>query len=354
MNHLHFIRSSERIERRLCLRAFAGMLPWMLRAKLSAAQIAQDALYTEAVDVSVQRGLRYLAARQQPNGTLGVSRHSANVAIASLAGMAWLASGSTPNAGEFQQNLARQLRYVLDCGQLGGLLQEKDPAPGFGAMYAHGFGLLFLAELLGMSPEPRMPSKIASAVRLITSSQNSDGGWRYEPVREDADVSVTACQLIALRSAASAGVELASETVEKGLNYLLACRNSDGGFRYMLRDGPSEFSRSAACLTALRVAPAEAPIQVSGGIDYLMKFKPGATAAKRIQYYFYGHYYAAQAFWHVGGEAWRTWFTAIRDELLERQQQNGSWNDDISPEYGTAMACLILQTPIGYLPIFVR
>jgi hypothetical protein len=39
---------------------------------------------------------------------------------------------------------------------------------------------------------------------------------------------------------------------------------------------------------------------------------------------------------------------------LKRQSDDGSWSDSISVEYGTAMACLILQMPNNYLPIFQR
>ena len=59
--------------------------------------------------------------------------------------------------------------------------------------------------------------------------------------------------------------------------------------------------------------------------------------------------------WHAGGQHWKRWYPAIRDELIHRQQPNGGWTDTtINTEYGTAMACLILQMPNNYLPIFQR
>ena len=39
------------------------------------------------------------------------------------------------------------------------------------------------------------------AVDLIVASQNSKGGWRYYPESTDADISVTICQIMALRGA---------------------------------------------------------------------------------------------------------------------------------------------------------
>jgi hypothetical protein len=58
--------------------------------------------------------------------------------------------------------------------------------------------------------------------------------------------------------------------------------------------------------------------------------------------------------WIRGGEDWLQWYPVIRDELIQRQQAQGSWSDSFGSEYGTAMALIILQTPNNYLPIFQR
>ena len=72
-------------------------------------------------------------------------------------------------------------------------------------------------------------------------------------------------------------------------------------------------------------------------------------------HYFYGQYYAAQAMWLQGGDAWAEWYPAVRDELLSRQSAAGYWTDTgVCSEYGTAMALIILQIPNDYLPIFQR
>jgi len=39
---------------------------------------------------------------------------------------------------------------------------------------------------------------------------------------------------------------------------------------------------------------------------------------------------------------------------LARQTDTGAWVDAICQEYGTAMACIILQMPVSQLPIFQR
>ena len=90
---------------------------------------------------------------------------------------------------------------------------------------------------------------------------------------------------------------------------------------------------------------------IDKGLKYLMNYLPGKGAESG--YYFYGHYYACQAMWHAGGNNWTTWYTAIRDRLLQKQGGDGSWTDDqAGSEFGTAMGCIILQMPNNYLPVF--
>ena len=73
-----------------------------------------------------------------------------------------------------------------------------------------------------------------------------------------------------------------------------------------------------------------------------MNYLPGKGSNN--SYFFYGHYYAVQAMWHAGGEYWSKWYPAIA-MLLSRQGEDGSWNDAICTDYGTSMACIVLQMP---------
>ena len=60
-----------------------------------------------------------------------------------------------------------------------------------------------------------------------------------------------------------------------------------------------------------------------------------------------------QTAWHAGGQHRRRWYTAIRDTLIATQRDDGAWRDpSVGLEFGTAMACIVLQMPNNYLPIF--
>jgi hypothetical protein len=54
----------------------------------------------------------------------------------------------------------------------------------------------------------------------------------------------------------------------------------------------------------------------------------------------------------AGGDYWTQWYPAIRDELVAKQERNGMWTGEVSPEYCTAIALIVLQMPNRYLPVF--
>lgn len=316
---------------------------------------AQSEMITPEASAAIDRGLAYLANRQLEDGAFGSTGNDRNVAVIGLAGMAYLAQGSTPGRGEFGSNLDRCIDFLLDNTSDSGLIAAPEGAAR-GPMYGHGFAALFLCEVYGMADRPSLRDRIAAAIDLTVAAQNREGGWRYTPEPRDADVSVTVCQLMALRAARNAGIAVPSSTIDASISYVKKCQNPDGGFRYMLADGPpdSGFARTAAGVVALYNAGVYDGPELAAGLNYLDRHRPGQRNGAAEAYYFYGHYYGVQAMWRAGGERWRNWYPAIRDELVERQREDGSWIDPVSPAYGTAMALIILQTPNNYLPILQR
>jgi len=302
---------------------------------------------------AIDRALAYLASRQNEDGSLGVGAYRRNVAVSGLTGMAFLANGSTPGRGRYGQHVSRCVQFILSHAQESGFI-NAGAMNTHGPMYGHGFATLLLAEVYGMSPDLQIRKVLSKAVKLIISIQNEDGGWRYQPQRRDADISVTICQVMALRAARNAGLYVPNEVIDRCTDYVKRSQNADGGFMYMIAGGESAFPRSAAGVVALYSAGIYDSDEVQKGLAYLRKNVPKIDAFGTATHYFYGHYYAMQAMWHAGGDSWQQWYPRIHDELLANQQQNGSWTDMVCAEYATAMACLILQMPNNYLPIFQR
>lgn len=311
--------------------------------------------FTSEARRAVAKGLAYLSSRQSEEGSFGAGAYQNNLAICGLAGMAFLSSGSLPGRGKYGANLDRCVDYLLANCQESGYVHAGQTNTR-GPMYEHGFATLFLAEVYGNSMAVDLREKLAKAVQLIVSTQNERGGWRYKPQRDEDDVSVTVCQVMALRAAHNAGIYVPTETLDRAIGYVQRCQNEDGGFRYVdTTPGESAFPRSAAAAVAFYCAGVYESEELTRTLYYLMQFPPRANDQGERAYYFYGHYYAVQAMWHAGGTYWKTWYPAIRDVLIKSQRRkDGAWVDGISPDYGTAMACLILRMPESFLPIFER
>jgi hypothetical protein len=328
-------------------------------APASAANNALEDEITPELTAAVDRGLDWLAQQQQPDGSFMGGRFGKNVAITSLCALAFMADGHVPGRGVYGEIIERALDFVIDASAENGLVAAE---AAHGPMYGHGFATLFLGEVEGMTrggPDTRRADELhealVKAVRLIERTQNEEGGWRYNPVPYDADVSVTICQVMALRSARNAGLEVDAGVIDRAVEYVKRCQNADGGFRYQADTGSSAWPRSAAGVAALFYAGIYEDDSIERGVDYLERTAlPGATRPSRA-HYFYGQYYAVQAMYLAGGDPWATWWPAVRTELLESQEPEGSWQDTtVGREYGTAMALIVLQMPKRYLPIFQK
>jgi prenyltransferase beta subunit len=307
---------------------------------------------------AIDRGLSWLAKRQLMSGagegSFGHGGYQGGVAVCSLAGLAFMCSGNPPGQGPFGKNIDRCVKYVSSCVQESGFISV--PGSGQDNMYGHGFAMLFLSEVYGMSDRADIDStvgeKLRRAVKLSATAQSDAGGWRYQPIKSDADLSITICQIMGLRAARDAGIHVPDEVRTKCIQYVKNSQNADGGFRYQISGGGSSFPLTGAGIVALYSAGIYDGEQIDKGLKWLMNHLPGKAAASH-GYFFYGHYYAVQAMWHAGGDYWSKWYPAIRDTLLSRQDGDGSWPDnEVCPEFGTAMACIILQMPNNFLPIF--
>lgn len=311
---------------------------------------AADSEITRELKQSVDRGLSWLAQQQADDGSYGsLSHYGPHVGITGLAGMAFLSEGNSPGRGRYGQVVDHALSFILSHSSESGLLAAETS---HGPMYGHGFATLFLAEVYGMTNRPQTRETLRRAIRLIVNTQNDEGGWRYQPVRNDADLSVTICQIMALRAARNSGIYIDKNVIDKAIEYVKASQNPDGGFRYMINSGGSAFARSAAGVAALQYAGIYGGEEIERGLDYIKRFTP--PKEQTVGHFFYGHYYGAQAMFLAGDKYWQQWWPAIREELLRKQAPEGFWRGQAGQEYGTAMAMIILQMPNRLIPIFQK
>lgn len=320
---------------------------------------ADPKLFTPEVRKTVDRALAFLAHHQNADGSFGTCGYQGNVGITGLAALAFVTAGHRPDATARGKVVGKALDFILSqenvAGGHPGFLHNPKASP-HGPMYNHGFATLLLACVHGTIKDKKQAARVEEtlgrAVKLIVESQNREGGWRYTPDSRDADITVTTCQMASLLAARKAGIEVPDRTIDQGIAYVKKCQDRDSGaFRYMTIGAPSlfAFARTAAGVLVLQRAGLDKKDEVKKGLAYLVKNRPGAKIGRPEMHYFFGHYYAAAAMHHAGGEPWKEWYTAIRKELLERQGPDGSWQDQIDQHYATALACIVLLAPNGRL-----
>jgi hypothetical protein len=303
---------------------------------------------TPDLRAKVSRGLEWLKKKLNADGS-GRMGGGDQAGIMALAGIAFMADGNTPGEGRYGAEVDKILEFVLGNSQPTGLIATPNGSP----MYGHGFATLFLAEAYGMTRREDVKEKLQLAVRLIVQTQNKEGGWRYQPVPADADLSVTICQVMALRAARNAGIKVPKKTIDAAIDYVKKSQEPDGGFSYMLQSRGSSYPRSAAGVACLFYSGIYEGKEIDKGVKYLANFMPSMGRSNEYHFY-YGQYYATQAMFMAGGDSWEKFWPAIRTELLRRQAADGSWTGEIGGVYSTAMALIALQVPNRLLPILQK
>lgn len=337
----------------------------VLAAILAAAPAWAQAPARPESDAAIRRALDYLKSTQRPSGawTLGDGREATS--ITSLAVLAFLACGHTPeDPGPYREAIVAGVRYVVENQQPNGLLATNTIN---GPMYCHGISTLMLAEVAGMIAEPSLADAARDALRrgvdVILAAQakakgdEHAGGWRYQPDSADSDLSVTGWQVMALRAARDAGVEVPAAAIDRAVSYIKKCAHENGGFGYQPGGGPNN-PRTGTGTLALELCGVHHAPEALAGAAYLTR-KENAPKWS-APYFFYEAYYVPQALFQVGDPFFPAYYPGLVAILLERQARDGSWLSDDGNDrtggraYCTAMGVLALAVEYRYLPIYQR
>lgn len=313
------------------------------------------------VEAAIDKALEFLARTQNPNGTWPQAGGGSTTAAPSLAVMAFLARGHTPGQGPYGELLNKSIDYVLASQTEQGLLSR---AQNNAMMYEHGISSVMLSEVYGMVDDERrlrIEQALRKSVKLILDAQKIPqgphrGGWRYSPRSPDADISVTAWQLMALRGAANCGAAVPGEALRLGRDFIRRNAVQGGGFSYQPGGGPN-VPRTSAGILSMELLGEHLSREARAGGDFLMDNPPDNPDS---EFYFYGVYYCSQALNQLGGKYWETLYPRLVEALLSRQQRSGAWQGGQGEEnnageaYRTAMAVLALAVPYRYLPLYQK
>jgi hypothetical protein len=318
----------------------------------------------EATKKATARALAWLKDRQNADGSFSDGAYAHNTAITAYAMLAFMSQGHLPNQGQYGPEVAKAGRFLIASQRAndGYLVGARG-----GNMYCHAMATLALAELYGQTGDDALKPVVKKATDLIIGSQNNAGGWRYEPEKSGADISVTIMQVMALRAAKNAGLHVPDTTLKKALAYIKSCRydydkdkrrnktiDDIGGFTYLPGSGVPGFARTAAGLCVLFLTGEYEAKEIPDSVKYLKNHFNSPI------HFYYGHYYAAHAMHQVGGKDWEDWYARLVRFFVTSgsQHADGSWSTtsrrEVGPVYQTSIAVIVLSVPAHYLPIFQR
>jgi len=319
------------------------------------AGLGQERVVVDDKTEQVIRGaLKWLASKQNSNGSWSASDgERQEVAMTGYVLITFLSCGHLPDEGEHGKTVTAGVNFLLNNVRPDGTF-----APIGHYMYGHGVASIALAEVYGQTKDPRVRPKLEQVIRTIIQAQNAEGGWRYNPRPNDADISVSVLQVVALRAAKNAGLDIPQVTIDRAVKYVHSCYDRrEGGFTYQPGNRRPGYARTAAAIYSLQVCGQYDDPQVAAGVDFLFQNR------NEREWFTYGNFYAAPAMYMVGGETWENYYNQIKPLLMGATRQQGDmvyweprWDGGrgVGTVYCTAVYTMILAMPYHYLPLYQR
>jgi hypothetical protein len=333
------------------------------------------------VEAAIDRALAWTAAKQVADGSFPTVP-AGQPAVTSLCVLAFLSRGHLPGVGPYGGQINRAIDYVLKCQRRDGLFSREAPQPFYEnrrashtATYNHAIAGLMLGEVCGQVTGQRarnVRTAIARALdytrRLQTRLKSPDdqGGWHYLGYESflDSDISVTAWQLMFLRSAKNAEFNVPQQYIDDAMEFVRRCWDQDTGmFVYGLpasRFGGTRGTVGAGIVSLSMGGQHQTDMALAAG-EWLLAhpFQSFGEVVGNRDKFIYGAYYCSQAAAQLGGRYWEGVYPPLVDVLLSAQSSNGSWESEptlamFGNELTTAMAVLSLTPPFQLLPVYQR
>jgi hypothetical protein len=328
-------------------------------AELSDQEIIQLLTVEQPRDRAIRHGLAFLRLQQAHDGSVG---SQVRTAMTSLAVMAHLAAGITPDDPEFGEWMHKCLQYVLTQQDENGYFGQLDGS----RMYGHGITTLMIAEALGMIRDEELDERLRGCLeRAVAVTVNAakvhkapghEGGWRYQPSEDKSDLSLSGWQLMSLHATQQVGIAVPEAVIQGAVNYAKRLTTAEGKVGY---DNPGEDHPALRGLALLSLM-----------IGHLQDAPELKKVIARIQsdsiswqggWFFYRVYYDAVGMSRAAPEQWEAYGKHIEKLLCEHQNQDGSWSNppggnegDHGQVYMTSLALLALAVNRHVLPAYQR
>jgi hypothetical protein len=259
----------------------------------------------------------------QDRGKAGIR---ADTGMTGLALLAFLAAGNTHRQGPYQDNVRRGLDFLIATQQPDGSL--KGEASSFAAMYCHAMATFALSEAYAMTGDTKLDRPVRRAIDYTVSAQDPQGGgWRYTP-GDPGDTSQLGWQLMALKSAELAGIPTDASARERALRFLASVSSGRNGGLASYRPGERTtrpMTAEALYCRQLLGMPAGSPT-ANEAANYLLSELPGEG---QVNLYYW--YYCTLALYQMQGDHWDRWNQALQKNLVARQRRSGTLSGSWDP-----------------------
>lgn len=321
---------------------------------------------SDGSEAAVALALKWLAAHQLPDGGWnfdhrigpGVrnSDHPGNLTEArkgatAMAVLPFLGAGQTHKEGDYRNTVKGGMAFLMTHMKPDGSMHE-----GGGSMYSHGLASIALCEAYGMTHDKALMAPAQAAVNFIVYAQDPiGGGWRYSP-RQPGDTSVVGWQVMALKSAHMAYLQVPPNTVRGAIKFLDAVQANYGANYGYTSPGAGPTTSAVGLLLRMYLGWKHEHEGLKKGVDFLSAQGP----SNADMYY---NYYATQVMRQFGGEPWEKWNGKMRDFLVSRQDKEGaakgSWffpgghgAERGGRIYNTSLATMILEVYYRHMPLY--
>jgi hypothetical protein len=299
-------------------------------SKADRLQRLEDKGGTPGCEDAVVRGLQWLKANQNKDGSWGTSYQ---VAMTGLALLAYFGHCETPTSEEFGESSMKGIVYLVSLGikNQGRLSTSGGRIPD---SYEHAIGTYALGEAVTFCKEqnlgiPFLIEVTQKAAYYILGMQNTRGSWDYSYKKNDnrGDISISGWQMQALKACRNVSIkpDVLAKVVRLSMKYINSCQGEEGSYGYDVRGGGGKYEAlTGVGMLCNQIWVDENSLEVKKAAEYIYsksKFEYH-TANSNL----YGHYYESQAMIQMGGRYWKKYNAMFRDILLENQNKDGSWD----------------------------
>ena len=339
-----------------------GNIPTAMKKRCTKAdrlQRLKESGGTPECEDAVVKSLQWLKETQAKDGSWTGKKTS----MTGLALLCFLGHCETAGSEEFGETVLAAITFLVDKsmannGKLGDDLKNRSWC------YEHAIATYALAEAYTLCVKsfkeniPNLEQAVMDSGQFMINSQHAGGSWSYGyDESKSGDTSIVGWQMQALKACKFTGLDFANlkKCAKKGLDFLEQMQAPSGALGYRSPNGLHGDGTTLGAVGALcfQIWDNSSNREARNAIKFMHKNM--ALKTDDANYDLYGHYYAAQAMINHGGKEWDNYNDNFRDDLLKRQQNNGSFvglknKHGGNAHYNSCLATLMLETYYRFLP----